>query len=112
MSLWPFKKKEKKGFVVNGTEDAIKIEPVLENLLPFPEKTLDLHIGKLIFLDTVPWYITNIFPKDNSITLRKLTPAQWKKLQESAREIAIAAVKKKNEEGNLKPNAGEAGIAG
>lgn len=63
---------------------------------PYPEGELNLSVGRLVFLGAVPFYVTQVFPSDQSITLKRLNPTQWKELQENAKRISLAAAAKKS----------------
>lgn len=91
--MWnPFKKKEK----INPA--IAQIPPTnVPGEVPYPEGELSLAVGRLVFLGAVPFYVTNVFPMDQSLTLKRLNPTQWKELQENAKKLVLAAAKKKEE---------------
>jgi hypothetical protein len=94
MKFWnPFKKKEQPKTIIPTNTEFKEI--------PYPDGDLNMQIGRLIFLGAVPFYVTALFPKDQSLTIKRLNPAQWKELQDNARKIAMEAAKKKEE---IKPS--------
>lgn len=67
-------------------------QPSTENIF---QKELKLTMGRLIFLDGCPFFITALFPKTKSITLTRLTEKQFKRLQEASMQAALAMTKAK-----------------